>query len=103
MKKALFGLLFVASLAHADWQNPFEAVDSSKNFTPATLVTWRPVANPTKTCSEERSRRGFTQYGGAVEACSFWDGNTCLIITKYVTNRDTLGHELQHCFQGKWH
>jgi len=103
MKKALFGLLLVSSLAYADWQNPFEPVDTSKNFTPSTLITWQPVDNPTKVCSEERVRRGFANYGQAVEACSFWDGKICLIITKKITNRDTIGHELQHCFQGKWH
>ena len=103
MKKVLIGLLFVSNLAYADWTNPFEKFSTSQNFASTVSVTWRPVDNPTQSCSAERAKRGFAQYGGAVDACSFWDGSTCLVITAKVTDRDTVGHEIQHCFQGKWH
>jgi len=103
MKKALLILLFVSSLAHADWRDPFEKFDADKNFTSASNITWKIVENPTKTCSAERVRRGYKDNGQAVEACSFWNGSSCTIITKRMVDRDTIGHEVQHCFQGSWH
>jgi len=103
MKKALLALLFVSSLAHADWRDPFEKFDTGKNFTNQTHLTWVTVDDPTKACAAERSRRGFAQYSGKVMACSFWEQNQCTIITAKFTDRDTIGHELQHCFQGNWH
>jgi len=103
MKKALLVLLFVTSLAHADWRDAYEPFDASKNFTLESLITWKTVDNPTKSCSEERQRRGFPDRGQPVQACSFWEGSTCLIITKKFPTGDTIGHEMRHCFQGKWH
>ena len=103
MKKALFGLLFITTLAHADWRDPFEKFSTSKNFASSVVVTWQPVDDPTAACSAERARRVFESYSGKVAACSIYDGKTCLIITGRNTDRDTIGHELQHCFQGSWH
>jgi hypothetical protein len=103
MKKVLFCLLLVTNLAHADWRDPYEPIDTSKNFTNESTIVWTPVDNINKSCSEERQRRGFPDHNQPVQACSFWDGKTCLILTKRSPTRETLGHEFQHCFQGKWH
>lgn len=103
MKKALLGLLFVTSLAHADWRDPFEKFDTAKNFTNQSKITWVVADNPTAACAAERTRRGFPQYAGKVMACSFWEQTQCTIITSKLTDRDTIGHELQHCFQGNFH
>jgi hypothetical protein len=103
MKKALLVLLFATSLVHAGQEDPFEKVDMSKNFTNKITLTVQAVANPTDACHKERLRRGFTSRNQSVDACTFWEQNQCTIIVGLKTDRDTLGHELQHCLQGPWH
>ncbi len=102
--KFLFLILFLLlGPVKADWTDPFEKFDTNKNFTNSSLISWKRVDNPTLECSLERARRGFPKHDGQVVACSMWEQDKCLIITAKYTDRDTVGHEIQHCFQGKWH
>lgn len=104
MKKVLLGLMFITNMAYAvDQRNPYEAVDMNKNFTNNIQLDIRAVPNPTPECHKERLRRGFTSRNQSVDACTFWEQNKCTIIVGIKTDRDTLGHELQHCLQGAWH
>jgi len=66
-------------------------------------ITWRAVDNVQKACEVESRKRGNKGFGYAVNACSFWEGNTCTIITQRRVNMHTLGHETLHCFKGNWH
>jgi hypothetical protein len=107
MKKALVLLLFISNV----WaETPYDKFTDSKNFTNTSNITWRTVDNVKTACDAENVRKGFApfQIGNRImEACSFRDKvdnkDTCLIITAKSTNYWDLGHELRHCFQGKFH
>lgn len=99
--------LFVASLLISTnamaFDDPKEIFNANTNFTTQSTITWLPVNDVQKTCEAESRKRGFKGFGYSVNACSFFDGNQCTIITGKQTNMHTLGHEVRHCFQGQWH
>ena len=47
--------------------------------------------------SYSRSRTYPKVYG-----CQYWLGGTCIIVAPQ-TDHDTIGHELRHCFEGRFH
>lgn len=105
MKKTVLTLFLIAQLgsASADWDDPmasFPAGDVQK--TPMN-IKWMPVDNVQQVCDAESRKRNNGGFGFAIKACSFWEGNSCTIITSKRPNMHTLGHEMRHCFQGNWH
>jgi hypothetical protein len=96
-------LISLTSVSAENWQDPNSRFDGRKKMSDTIKLTWRTVDNVQKACEEESRRRGNGGFGYGVEACSFWDGNECMIITKNRTNSHELGHELRHCFQGNYH
>lgn len=108
MNKALVLLLFVSNVWAAE--TPYDQFTNEKNITNNTSVTWQTVDNVKAACDAENIRRGFGpfQIGSKVmDACSFRDKvgseHTCVIITAKTTNYWNIGHELRHCFQGRFH
>ena len=107
MKKALVLLLFISNA----WaETPYDQFTNEKNFTDNTTITWRTVNNVKEECDAENVQRGFKPFEigkRVMDACSFRDKvdkqNTCLIITAKTTNYWNIGHEVRHCFQGKFH
>lgn len=87
--------------------NMFDATEKfplSDNFTNTSKITIVPVAGDvSQTCNNERVKRGFKVFNLRSGACSFWSDNVCTIFLPANTDRLTLGHEVQHCFQGSWH
>jgi hypothetical protein len=102
MKTLTLALFFVSSVASANWDDPMRIFDA-KNDKETVSITWRAVDNVQKACEAESRNRGNKGFGYAVNACSFWEGNTCTIITQRRVNMHTLGHETLHCFKGNWH
>lgn len=96
-------VIFVASNAMASNDDPNKLFDTSSNYTTHSTITWRPVDDVQKSCEAESRKRGFKGFGYGVQACSFFDGNQCTIITGKQTTMHSLGHEVRHCFQGNWH
>lgn len=104
MKTKTFILSFlVATNAMAFNDDPTRPFDTRANYTNQSTITWRPVDDVQKACEAESRKRGFKGFGYGVQACSFFDGNQCTIITGKITNMHSLGHEVRHCFQGNWH
>lgn len=106
MKKATAILLLsVSTVSYAQLErSPTEMYSLSKVMTTSTKVNLIRTHNVLKTCELESKRRGFAGFKGLpMEACSFWDANSCTIVVGYKTNNDILGHELRHCFQGNFH
>ena len=108
MKKALVLLLFVCN-AWAE-ETPYDRFTAEKNLTNSTTVTWQTVDNVKSACDAENTRRGFGSFqigNRKMEACSFrdkvGDRHTCLVITGKSANYWDIGHEVRHCFQGKFH
>ena len=61
------------------------------------------VDNIGERCQKESIKRGFGGFPYAVSACTFWKGKKCTIYLGAEVNNDTLGHEMRHCLQGKFH
>jgi hypothetical protein len=103
--KKLFLALLLTSTAHAGvgWDSPTEYFDASKNRVDEITVKWVVTEDVQKVCERESRNRGYKGFGYAVNACSFWLGNQCTIVTSKRVNMHTLGHETRHCFQGNWH
>lgn len=87
--------------------NMFDATEKfplSDNFTNQSKITIIPVQGDiSQACNNERVKRGYAVFNQRSAACSFWSDNSCTVLLPAHTDRLTLGHEIQHCFQGKWH
>jgi len=104
MKTKLFiSIMFIATNATAFNDDPNKPFDTSSNYTTQSTITWRTVDDVQKSCEAESRRRGFKGFGYVLQACSFFDGNQCTIITGKQATMHSLGHEVRHCFQGNWH
>lgn len=90
-------------LAQADWDDPSRNFDTRTNDRTTMSITWLPVDNVQKVCDSENKKRGFQKFGVEVQACSFWEGDKCTIITGKKTSMHSIGHEVRHCYQGNWH
>ena len=108
MKTVMIALAFISINVLADvkdpnWANPNAKFDTANNFTFKTTITHRPVDNVQQVCEAESRKRGMGGFGYGVDACSFWEDNSCTIITPKKTTTAILGHELRHCLQGAFH
>lgn len=87
--------------------NMFDATEKfplSDNFTNNSKITIIAVnGDISQTCNNERVKRGYKTFSQRSAACSFWSDNVCTVFLPASTDRLTLGHEIQHCFQGNWH
>ncbi len=102
MKRLLLVLTLVCSTAFAqDIWNKDEKWDMKKNKT--ITVNHIVTDNVQKTCEAESRKRGNGGFGYGVQACTFWNGNVCTIITAKKETHHTLGHEFYHCFAGNFH
>ncbi len=84
----------------ADVDAPFDVKD---NLVSESIILWQAADNVQKACEAESRKRGLGGFAYAVEACSFWNGSVCLIITSKKPTMRILGHETRHCFQGNFH
>ena len=102
--------LTIASSASAQswhsWDNPVEPFNAAvpRVFDSPIQIEWRIASNINAACEKESRRVGNGGFGGQdMQACSFWYGSKCVIITKKQPTMHTVGHELRHCFYGAWH
>lgn len=104
MKKLLATVLIMSQSVYAqNWDDPNRKFDMNKNIHREMSITVKPVPNVQQACDTENRQRMGKSFGFAVNACSFWDGNRCVIIVPQQVSMHTLGHELLHCYQGNWH
>lgn len=108
MKYIIFTFFLIISSQSYAVESPYDKFSAKSNFTNQTTVEWVQVDNVRIGCDKESKSRGLPGYPKPVEACSFWNktlfgGNTCLIITPKHVQYWTFGHELRHCFQGRFH
>jgi hypothetical protein len=101
---AIFAIAFFATNSTAqEWADPMAKFDAKKNKYETVQLTWIYADNINQACDQESRRRGLGGINISVEACSFWQGSVCTIITKKRPNGHELGHEVRHCFQGHYH
>jgi hypothetical protein len=97
-------MLLSSNLVSAnDWDNPSTPFDTKKNYTNHSHIQWMTVDNVQASCEKESHNRGYGGFNIAVQACSFYKGDQCVIITGKKSTMHQLGHEVRHCFQADWH
>ena len=85
------------------WDDPGAKFDATQTITDKSTIIWKRVDDVQAGCNAESERLGVAKIPYRVKACSFYNKNTCTIITGKKTTQHSLGHELRHCFQGEWH
>jgi hypothetical protein len=103
MKVLLLVLSMSAPAAFAGTENADAEFLVSRTQLPKSLITWKTSSDVMQACNKENRRLGFAEFVESIEACSFWNGASCLIITKPKTTMHIIGHEMRHCFQKHWH
>ena len=108
--RAAMALATAALQACAQFQLPDGSLSMSAPFLvaeqerpTAVKVTWDTVESPDTECRSGHAAMQKTF--GEIMACAFWNTtkNTCRIVTGTKTTHEALGHELRHCFEGKFH
>ena len=108
MKYIVLLLLIGIKTVAASEETPYDKFSTSHNFTNKSSITWLQSDDVIGDCDRESKRNGGSGFSYKVEACSFWSrdpqnlGN-CTIITAHEVSMWTLGHEVLHCFQGRFH
>lgn len=97
-------LLPIACMA-SDWRDGNAKFSAKSNRKETLTVSWMVVPNSKvqATCESISKDSGYGGFGFALDACSFWRKDTCLIVTGAQTTMNQAGHELRHCFQGRFH
>jgi hypothetical protein len=85
------------------WENPETKFDATKNETMDVRLRWVVAKDVNKACSDENVKRGGKVFNYNVQACSFWQGKECIIVTPRMASIHNLGHEALHCFRGDFH
>lgn len=105
IKTIVITLLLPCAALAGDWRDPNAKFSTKSNRAETLVISWMVVPNSKvqATCEAVSKDIGLGGFGFALDACSFWQKKTCLIITGEQTTRADLGHETQHCFQGNFH
>ena len=84
-----------------------EKYSMERLMTNQSVVKLITVDDVRKFCKPQGYQLNLGGFNCPLEACSFWseqDGvNSCTIIVDKMTNNDALGHQVRHCFQGRFH
>lgn len=100
MKKIILflGLILSTGCAVSHNQNYF----SADLEVTSTNVTWVVVEDADKQC---RTFYKLSKTPQRIEACALIvrELDSCFIFTNKTLTQDVLGHEIRHCFQGRWH
>lgn len=107
MKRILSSIALTVLSAATFAESPYDKFSSDKNISRKTSVEWYAVSNVQEVCESENKQMNGHGYGFKVDGCSRWHhsvfSDSCVIYTHLKTDYWTLGHELRHCFQGKFH
>lgn len=71
----------------------------------APVVRWQVREDVADFCRSVSGSLQHIRRGGVFLACAQWDvrKNSCTITTGLIVQYAVLGHELRHCFDGKFH
>ena len=79
----------------------FTAKPYEERVTEVTVVTWTTVDDVEKECLKAGAKDPGPFQN--ILGCAKYNKNSCRILTAKTTSMETLGHELRHCFEGKFH
>lgn len=86
-----------------EWRNPESKFSTDLNLTNNIIIEWLVAENVQLKCESESRKRSLGGFGFGLDACSFWSSSKCTIVTSRNPTIHQLGHEVRHCFQGKFH
>lgn len=98
-------LLLPSVVQAGDWRDAYAKFSTKVNRKETLVVSWMVVPNSKvqATCEAISKDSGLGGFGFALDACSFWRKDTCVIVTGSQTTQAEIGHELRHCYQGSFH
>ena len=79
----------------------FTAKPYEERVTEATVVTWLTVDDVEKECVKAGAKDPGPFQN--ILGCAIYNVNSCKIMTAKITSMETLGHEIRHCFEGRFH
>jgi hypothetical protein len=68
----------------------------------ASVIRWVVSDDPDTECRQAAGQK-LQDRRGEIRACAVYTSKTCTIITSVETSHAILGHELRHCFEGRFH
>ena len=107
MYAVLIGLLVGPLLAqaqqprYASRTSADEAFEANPKST-ASVIRWVVSDDPNTECRQASGQK-LQDRRGEIRACAVYTSKTCTIITGAETSHAILGHELRHCFEGRFH
>jgi len=107
MKRALVILLLIPVIAvaqptrYASRTSADEAFEARPKPTPS-VIRWVVSEDPDTECREASGQK-LQDRRGVIRACAVYNSRSCTIITGVETSHAILGHELRHCFEGRFH
>ena len=107
MYAVIIGLLMGPLLAqaqaprYASRTSADEAFEANPKPT-ASVIRWVVSDDPNTECREAAGQK-LQDRRGEIRACAVYTSKTCTIITGTQTSHAILGHELRHCFEGRFH
>jgi hypothetical protein len=107
MYAVIIGLLVGPLLAqaqaprYASRTSADEAFEANPKPT-ASVIRWVVSDDPNTECRRASGQK-LQGRRGEIRACAVYTSKTCTIITGVETSHAILGHELRHCFEGRFH
>ena len=96
-------LVWAQSPRYASRSSADEAFEARPKETPS-VIRWIVVDDPDAECRAGlKAGNQFAERRGVIKACARYTSKTCTIITGAETSHAILGHELRHCFEGRFH
>ena len=97
------GMVMAQSTKYASRSSADESFLASPKDT-ASVIRWVIVDDPDTECrAAMKGANDFSERRGVIRACARYTSKTCTIITGPETSHAILGHELRHCFEGRFH
>jgi hypothetical protein len=101
---AIFLAMTVLSTsAIADLRNPHHKYNLTSTMTSKTTITVIVADNVQQACEKESRRIGNNGFNHQIQACAFWQKDTCTVILPRHTSTHQAGHEFLHCIKGEYH
>lgn len=85
--------------------SPFEAMPVEKRVMNSVKLRWELREDVAAYCAKATGMGREAAYTTPPLACAIWNVSTreCTIVTSQRTTHLALGHEVRHCFEGRFH
>jgi hypothetical protein len=99
----LLTMMLMSTNAMSDWRDPNHKFDMSTLLTNKTTINVIIADNIQQACERESRRVGNNGFDHQVQACAFWQKDTCTVILPRRASMHNVGHEFMHCIKGAYH